>query len=288
MERHNIAFLGTGLMGRPMAHRLLQSGFSVWVYNRMPEKAQWLAEKGAVVCRTPADAVKEAPVVLTMLSDAEAIRSVLAQIPGEIMKGRTLVQMSTILPQESIEFSKKMHTLGANYVEAPVLGSIPEAQAGNLFVFVSGDVEHYRRLLSIFESFAKQVLYVGEMGKAATLKLAFNQLIASHMVAFSVSFGMLRRAGVDTDLFMRILRESALYAPTFDKKLPRVLERNFGNPNFPVRLMLKDVRLILKEVKARGMASASVEALEKLFADAASRSYADGDYSAVYQTIDPE
>ncbi|HHM23596.1 MAG TPA: NAD(P)-dependent oxidoreductase [Bacteroidetes bacterium] len=281
-----IGFIGIGLMGRPMAHRLLQAKHEVYAYNRTRSKAEWLADKGAKVCDTPADAVQPAEVVILMLADAAAIRDVLQQIPAELRKDRIFVQMGTISPQESREFQAEIEANGGHYLEAPVLGSIPEAQAGKLFIFAAGDLDQYHKVLDVLQEMGEQVHYLGEVGKAAALKLALNQLIASHITAFSLSLGMVRRAGVDVDLFMNILRGSALYAPTFDKKLPRLLERNYANPTFPARLMLKDVRLVLRQTESTGLRPDHVRGIEELLRRAIELGHGDEDYSSVYDAVD--
>ena len=283
-----VAFWGTGLMGRPMAHRLLQKKHEVFVYNRTRSKAEWLADKGAKIADKPGETLEGAEAVVMMLADAAAIRAVLAQVPRERIAGRTFVQMGTILPEESKEFQKEIEACGGQYLEAPVLGSVPEAQAGRLFVFVSGELERFHALRSLLEAFGEQIYYLGPVGKASTLKLALNQLIASHMIGFSLSLGLLERAEVDVDLFLNVLRQSALYAPMFEKKLPRLRDRNWANPNFPTKWMLKDVRLVLREAERRGLQAEHLEAFARLFERALELGHGNHDYSSVYEAISGE
>ena len=125
------------------------------------------------------------------------------------------------------------------------------------------------------------------VGQAAALKLALNQLIASLTASFSLSLGFVRRAGIDVDLFMETLRKSALYAPTFDKKLSKMRTRDYGEANFPTRHLLKDVLLLKEEASSLGLETASVEAAENIVRRAVELGYASGDYSALHEAVDP-
>src|SRR5574341_1065575 len=127
----NVALLGTGLMGKPMAERLRAAGHGVTVYNRTKEKAAGLGAAGISIAERPAEAVRAASCVILMLADAKAIRAVLlARRTRKDLAGRTVIQMGTIGPQESQAINKEVLAAGGDYLEAPVLGSIAEAQAG--------------------------------------------------------------------------------------------------------------------------------------------------------------
>ena len=125
------------------------------------------------------------------------------------------------------------------------------------------------------------------VGAAAALKLALNQLIGSLTAAFSFSLATVLRRGIDVETFMGILRESALYAPTFDKKLPRMLERDFARPNFPARHLRKDLALAVEQGRELGLETAAVEAVQRIVERAMERGFADEDYSALYNAVNP-
>ena len=283
-----IAFLGTGLLGAPMAARLHDAGVRVRAWNRTAARAAPLRETGVNVVDDVREAVSGAEATLLMLADAPAINTVLAtQGVAQALRGQTLVQMGTIAPGESRDLANRCTSWGASYLEAPVLGSIPQAQAGTLQVMVGGDEALLARWSSLLAHFGP-VRRVGAVGEAATLKLALNQLIASLTAAFSASLGLVRREGVDVDLFLDILRKSALYAPTFDKKLGRMMERDFGNPNFPTRHMLKDVNLFLDAANGVGLGTEGVAGVARVIEAALKRGVGDLDYSALYVGVDPD
>lgn len=284
-----VALLGTGLLGSAMARQLIRSEYDVTVYNRTIEKTEPLRQLGAKVAQTPKEAVYSAECSILMLNDAGAINQTLFPSDRPIdFENKTIIQMGTILPNESLRFKEQITAVGGDYLEAPVLGSIPQAQERKLIVMVGGSASQFEKWKGLFKSFGEEIHYVGEVGKAAALKLALNQLIASLTAAFSLSLGIVRRRGIDVEVFMNILRNSALYAPTFDKKLPRMLERDFSDPNFPTKNLLKDVTLIYREAEMLGLAPDLVEAVIDVIKIALQKGLEDMDYSSIYNAIDPQ
>ncbi|KAF3885711.1 MULTISPECIES: NAD(P)-dependent oxidoreductase [Nostocales] len=284
-----VAFLGTGLMGLPMAQKLLERGIQVIAYNRTPEKLEPLQTAGAQVVTHSYQAINSADSIILMLSNAAAIYSVLlSDRSWRTVAGRSVIQMGTITPAESREIRDAVVAAGGEYIEAPVLGSIPEAKAGKLIVMVGALQEQYNRHLDLLKSFGPEPVLVGSVGSAAALKLALNQLIASLTTAFALSLGFVQRQGVNVDLFMEIVRESALYAPTFDKKLQRMLEGNYDNPNFPTKHLMKDTELFISEAKSVGLNVASLEGVREIIERAMKMSFSHADYSSLFSAINSE
>jgi 3-hydroxyisobutyrate dehydrogenase-like beta-hydroxyacid dehydrogenase len=283
-----IAFLGIGLMGRPMAERLIDAGYRLFLFNRTRSKILDLEGRGAVIADSPGDAIRQAQVVILMLSDYQAVQNTLMQ-GGELScADRTFIQMGTILPRESHDLKVFIERQGGSYMECPVLGSRDKARTGELILMVGSTKEQFERVSPLLGVLGLSLRHVGEVGQAAALKLALNQLIITLAASFSLSLGMVLREGVCVEDFMAILKESALYAPTFDKKLPRLLSRDFSDPNFPVRHMLKDVRLILQQAKHSGLDASLLIMLENLLTRAVDQGLADQDYSAVYRVLNPQ
>ncbi|MHB8797691.1 MAG: NAD(P)-dependent oxidoreductase [Thermoanaerobaculia bacterium] len=282
----DVSLLGTGLLGAPIARRLAATGLAVTVWNRTTARAEVLREAGIAVAPTAAAAFAASPVSILMLADAPAIRAVLAT-PGvrEALVGKVVVQMGTIGPDESRAFLAEVAGVGGEWVEAPVLGSIPQADAGTFQVMVGGTAAQLARLEPLLSRLGRDVRLVGEVGRAAALKLALNQLIGSLTTAFATSLAFVRAAGVPTDLFMEVLRPSALYAPTFDKKLGRMLEAEYANPTFPLRLLGKDLRLFEEAARRAGLAPAVVEAVLRTVEAAEARGHGEDDYSALAEGI---
>lgn len=274
-----------------MALRLLSSGHQVWLYNRTASKLKPLELMGAIPCQSPLELAQSAEGIVLMLTDIGAIRELLlstaiASDPSP-WAGRTVIQMGTIAPEDSQQLQQEFGQRGTHYIEAPVLGSIPEAKAGKLIVMVGAEPDQYRQWEPLLTCFGSTLHHVGPVGTAAALKLAMNQLIGALTTAFAESLGMVQRAGIDPDLFMDVLRRSALYAPTFDKKLRRMQTRNFADPNFPIKHLLKDLRLFVRTAEQLGLATAPVVSMEALLEQAVRDGMADDDYSALFNLVNP-
>jgi len=278
-----LAIIGTGLMGVPIATRLTERGFEVTAWNRS-KSAKSKLDDNISFSGDLMKTVKEADVLLLLLSDAKAISEVVFTLPKDLLIGKTIVQMGTIAPHESRGFLAQAGDLDMEYLEAPVLGSIPEARAGSLLLMVGATDEQFERLGALFSALGENPLHVGIVGRAAALKLAMNQLIAGLTSSFALSLGFIQREGVEVDQFMQVLRNSALYAPTFDKKLNKMLDGDFANPNFPLKHLAKDVDLFLDA--AGGMQTSMLKGIASLLLEGIERGYQDKDYSALYEVVD--
>lgn len=285
-----IGLIGTGLMGTPIAERLLEHldpSDSLTVYNRTPEKLSALQQQGAAVA-TSVPELLACEAVILMLSDAAAIRAVLfSDAAKPYLSKRTVIQMGTIAPSESRQLCREIQALGGDYLEAPVLGSIPEARAGKLLVMVGAQPAQFETWLPLLQCLGASPVLIGEVGTAAALKLSLNQLIGSLTTAFALSLGFVQQQGVPVEAFMQILRQSALYAPTFDKKLARMLDQNYANPNFPTKHLLKDTKLFLDEATAARLQVDSLAGVRQILEMACSLGLAEADYSALFAAIQP-
>lgn len=283
-----VAVLGIGLMGRPIAERLRIFGHEVVAYNRTATQCEPLSSQGVTVVSTPAAALAGTGCAILMLSDARAIRSVLFSAPaGPDLRGRTILQMSTISPEESRALDTEVRLRGGAYLEAPVLGSITEVRNGSLLVMVGGTEESFTQWRPLLRCLSENPRLVGPVGQAAALKLALNQLIAAHIASFSISLGYLQRMGVPIDTFRTVLDESALSAPMFEKKLSRLEHRQYDNPNFPVKHLLKDLRLFSSEATRAGLDTSGLSGVHRLLEKALALQLGEKDYAAIYEAICP-
>jgi 3-hydroxyisobutyrate dehydrogenase len=283
-----VALLGTGLLGRAIAERLRATHHPVIAYNRTAARALPLQACGVTVVTHPDQAIVQADAALLVLADAAAIRAVLLEpAVAKFLRGKTIIQMGTIAPDESAAIQIEVDRLGGTYCEAPVLGSIAEAKAGTLQIMVGGTEEQFARWSPLFCSLSREPRLIGPVGAAAALKLALNHLIAAEISAFALSLGLVQRAGAPVDTFMTILRESALFAPTFEKKLPRLLKRDYRNPNFSTRHLLKDVELFLAEATKQQLAVSSLEGIAPILRKTIEHGLGEVDYSALYDIVNP-
>lgn len=284
------AVLGLGLMGAEIALRLKRQGVELACWNRGAGRAQAARERGLPLMETAAEAIAAAELVILVLSDARAIQESLLDEPDAagVLGGRILIQMGTIGPDESRALAARVESLDARYLEAPVLGSLPEAREGRLIVMAGGDRDLFERCLPILKALSPDPRLIGGVGAGAALKLAMNQLIAGLTATFALSLGLVRSEGIDVEQFMTLLRGSALHARTFDKKLDKYLSHDYGAANFPLKHLLKDVRLFHQVAEQRGLDLGLLAALEAACERAEAQGFGDQDYSALYEAISPQ
>jgi 3-hydroxyisobutyrate dehydrogenase len=153
---------------------------------------------------------------------------------------------------------------------------------------VGATEKQFHQWSNLLAHFGQEPMLIGEVGTAAALKLALNQLIAALTSAFALSLAFLSQQGVELEKFMTILRQSALYAPTFDKKLTRMLEKNYANPNFPTKHLLKDVNLFLEESERLDLTTFPLTGVQRLLEKALEMGFAEQDYSALYGALKKE
>jgi len=279
-----VAVLGMGLMGKPMVMRLAQAKIPVMGYNRTSTKLDSLKTENIPVTTNIHEAIAFGDVIILMLSDIAAIQEVIFD-SGVDLEGKTLIQMGTIAPGESKGLYVTVNEKGGEYLEAPVLGSIPEVKTGKLLLMVGGEKSLFRRHEELLTHFSPKPLFIGNVGTASAMKLALNQMIAGLTITFALSLSYIQQQGVEVDTFMEILRNSALYAPTFDKKLQRMCHRNFDNPNFPTKHLLKDIGLFLASAQTIGLNTKALEGIEEITTQAVENGEADSDYSAIIKAI---
>ena len=284
----DIGIIGIGVMGHAFVERFLSQGFTVRVFNRSQNNIKDLAENGITVCATADELMRLSSTIILMLSDADAINNLLQLNKQDDLQGKTILQMATISPTQSKDIGEVISSCGGHYLEAPVLGSIPEAKTGTLIIMAGGSKTVFEDVLPTLQVLGTMPRYIGETGSAAALKLSMNQLIAALTAGFSLSLGYAIKNGVDTDVFMDTVRESALYAKTYDKKLQKYLDRDFGTANFSTRHLLKDIRLFIDDAKAAGLNTDALEGIERITNLTVENGMDLMDYSSIYQQICPD
>jgi 3-hydroxyisobutyrate dehydrogenase len=277
-----LGFIGTGLMGNPMAEKLIDAGHYVTVYNRTIDKTANLEQKGAKVKITPAEVIAETDIIFLMLSNGTVVSEILTS--AKKYSGKLIIQMSTISPDENKKLLARIKKAGGEYIESPVLGSIKQVIEGKLFVMVGGDRQLFESNLNLLTIFGEP-FYIGEVGKASALKLAFNQLIASLMTAFAFSLGIVIKENIPVELFMNILRQSNLFAPTFDMKLNNMLSKNFDTTNFPTKHLLKDINYTIKEAQKLELNISALNGVRKILNSAVEMGLSEKDYSSLFNSV---
>ena len=277
----SVAVLGTGLLGTAIATRLLEQGLKVHVWNRDPSRIVSLVEKGATAIDDLGQAANNNRVLITVLRDGAATASVIGTVGA--LSGSTVVPMGTMGVEESRKLATQVANQGGLYLEAPVLGSKPQALNGSLLVMAGGEEQVFEEQRPLLSHLCQEPQLVGPVGSGAATKLALNQLIASLTHSFSLSLQLIQRAGVPVETFMAILRPSALYAPTFDKKLQRMLDHSYADPNFSTALLRKDLRLFLEEATTAGLQDQGLSGLLSVLEQAKGTELDEQDYCALHE-----
>jgi 3-hydroxyisobutyrate dehydrogenase len=275
-------------MGAPMVLTLQRCGHAVMAYNRSEAKLQPLAEQNIQTTTVAAGVLQACDCTILMLADAAAIADTLFTPETQAaLAEHTVIQMGTIAPDQSRNLQARVESAQGSYSEAPVLGSIPQVKDGSLIVMVGSTPEQFHQWQPLLTGLGEQVWHLGPVGSGAAVKLAMNQLIGSLTTAFALSLALVQRENIDIDRFMDIVRNSALYAPTFDKKLSRMCDRNFAHPNFPTKHLLKDMQLFAQAAHAADLDPALADTVADVVQHAIAQGLADQDYSALYAAINP-
>ena len=246
-----IAMVGTGTMGHGMATNVLRAGLPTIVWNREPEATRDLAELGAEVAETAADAARRAGIVVTMVTDADAVISIARDqgMLAALAPGAVWVQMSTIgvAGTERVAALVEQERPDITLLDAPVSGSKEPAEHGELTIFASGPEAARARVAPLFDAIGQRTIWVGPVGNGTRLKLVNNTWLAFSAEAVDASIALAHQLGLVTATVVDALSGGPLVSPWQSAKLQRILEGDFS-PQFPLSLALKDVHLALEAV----------------------------------------
>ena len=279
-----VAFLGLGIMGRPMASNLAKAGHEVTVWNRTPGKVV----DGARSADSPTEAARGAEVVWLSLSDTKAVDSVLFGPQGaheSLAEGMIIVDSSTISPAATRQFAERVRAKGVQYVDAPVTGSKAGAEAGTLIFIVGGDESAIERLKPLFAAMGKKIFRMGDTGKGQAAKLVMNLQIALIYEGFAEALTLATKLGVDAETLIPLIEASMVRSGVVDYKAPFVLKRDFS-PNFPLRLMRKDILLALEAAKEVRVKLPGLETVEEIYDMATEDGHEDLDYAATLTLLE--
>ena len=282
-----VGFVGLGAMGGPIAGRLLAAGHELHGTNRTPSKAQPLIERGLTWHATPREAAAAADVVFSMVSDDAALAAI-ATGPDGILAGlgpgKVYVDMSTVSPTASVELAARVRALGARMLDAPVSGSVPQAEAGTLTIMVGGDESALRRVEPLLDELGQSVTRIGDNGQGLLLKLAINISIAAQTLAFSEGLLLAERGGIDPQLAARVMSDSAIGSPMVKARVPLLLDLP-EHAWFDVRLMRKDIRLALDAGHDEQVPLPSASAADDILAKASELGYDGRDIAALHEVL---
>jgi 3-hydroxyisobutyrate dehydrogenase-like beta-hydroxyacid dehydrogenase len=278
-----VAFLGLGIMGSPMAANLARAGHEVTVWNRTPRDVE-----GARTASTPAEAASGAEVVWMCVSDTNAVEQVLfgpQGVDNSLSEGMVIVDSSTISPSATRRFAERVNARGAQYVDAPMTGSKIGAANATLIFIVGGEDAVIERIQPLFQAMGKQVFHMGETGKGQAAKLVMNLQIALIYEGFAEALTLATKLGVNTEALIPLVQASMVRSGVVDYKAPFIMKRDFS-PNFPLRLMHKDIRLTLEAAKEARVKLPALETVEEIYDLATEEGQQDLDYAATLTLLE--
>ena len=282
-----LGFIGLGNMGSRIAKRLLDHGYHLAVFDMDRTKAQDLAAQGAVVGNNIFELAHDADVLLSCLTNDEAVRSVYTG-PGGVLAGAqpgtSVLEMSTISPETSREVNRLAAAGGIDVLDVAISGSTPAAEEGILTLLVGGDQKLFLAAEPIFQAVAKRYFLLGGSGAGTAMKLVVNTLLGVGMQAIAEAVVLGERTGLDRERLLEVLSQTALIAPAHLGKLARVAANDY-TPQFPLRLMNKDFQLILKAAADGHISMPVTEAAFRINADELSHANEE-DFSAVLRRME--
>jgi 3-hydroxyisobutyrate dehydrogenase len=286
MTDKTVAVLGAGsTMGFAMSRNLLRAGFEVRAWNRSREKAEPLAEDGATVVSTPAEAAQGARVLLTMLSDGDAVLATIEQALPGAERGAVWLQMSTIGIDATEQCIEVADEAGLVFVDAPVLGTKQPAEEGKLVVLASGPDEAADVVQPIFDAVGQRTLWLGPAGNGSRLKVCVNTWLLAVVEGAAETFALAEGLGLDPQLVLEAVKDGPLDMPYLRLKGRMMIERNF-EPSFRLALAAKDARLAADAAKRAGLDLKLVEVVAARFTEAAEE-HGDEDLAAAYLAVAP-
>jgi 3-hydroxyisobutyrate dehydrogenase-like beta-hydroxyacid dehydrogenase len=285
MIMKRIGFIGLGTMGKPMAANLIQKGFIVTVYNRTAEKADELAHLGAEVSLTPAEVARNSDVLITMLSnDAVLLETFYSEqgILSGIHPALTVIDSSTVSPQTSQKLAEELAAHFVDFLDAPVTGSKPAAEAGTLTFMVGGSQEVFDEHYDLFLALGSKALYLGPSGSGSYAKLAHNTMVGINLAGLAEGLSIATKAGVNPAQFLEIVRSGGANSKQVELKGDKIIDRDFSS-QFSLKLMLKDLLLAQELTSGFQLPTPLLHTATSLFQMGLSKGLGEEDLSSVIQ-----
>src|SRR3977135_1192727 len=285
-----ISYLGLGTMGGGMASNLLKAGYELTVWNRSVEKCEPFARKGARVAENPADAIRDAELVMYSLSNDQAVEEVVFGTNGilsGINEGQIAIDMSTVLPATSLREQEAYAKHGVDFLDAPVFGSKQESADAKLWIMAAGNKAIFENVKPVLEHLGQTVHYVGKNGNGAAMKLVGNLIVALEMEALAEGLVLAQKAGLDLNTVMEVVKVADFRSPLLVSNGQNILKRDFST-SFALKLMLKDADLIEKFGESLKSPIPALRVVKKNLASAVALGFGKENASAVIKALEKE
>jgi len=285
-----ISYLGLGTMGVGMASNLVKAGYKLTVWNRRAEKCEPFARKAARVGDTPADAVRNAELVMYSLSNDEAVQDVVFGTKGilsGIKEGQIAIDMSTVLPATSLQEQEAYAKRGVDFLDAPVFGSKNESADAKLWILAAGKKAVFEKVKPVLEHLGQTIHYFGKNGKATAMKLVGNLIVALELEALAEGLVLAQKAGLDLSTVMEVVKVADFRSPLLVSNGQNILKRNFS-PSFALKLMLKDADLIAKFSQGLESPTPALPVVQKNLEAAVALGFGEENASSIIRALEKE
>lgn len=291
-EKNKIGFIGTGMMGLPMARNLIKAGYHLSIYNRSPEKASSLIDLGVKVKKKSLDVAEPGGIVMSCVSEDRALTAVVGE-NGELAErlGRDgiHISMSTILPKTAARLAFQQSGFGGYYVSAPVMGRPDSVLAKKQLYFIAGDEKAKKRAIPLLEAIGMKIFdFGGTPENANVAKLAANFLIASAIEAMAEAFTFVSKNHGDADKLLEAVGETLFACPIYQNYGRQILDKNYTEPLFKLQLGLKDIRLIAETATESNTPMRFVRVLQDRFSAAVAHGLSSYDWTGIASEVESE
>jgi len=282
-----IGLVGTGMLGEAVGLHLLESGHSLTAYNRTKSKTASLEKNGATIADTPKNVAESSELVITCVKDADAVGQILFGQNGIVAgkhEGLTVVEMSTINPNDAIQNSKRLGEEGINSLEIPVMGGPNVAIDGKLVLMASGDRDVFEANKEVFDVIANKTFFLGKSGSAHSIKIAMNLQISLLALALAEGITLTKKAGFDPEKFLEVLNSTYFKTGMSENKAHKMIRDEF-EPTFTLKNLQKDLGIITEAAKDFGAVLPMAERANEIYRDAIDAGFGEIDYTGILAYI---
>jgi 3-hydroxyisobutyrate dehydrogenase-like beta-hydroxyacid dehydrogenase len=286
--KEKIGFIGLGLMGSAMATKLLSNGYQLFVFNRTKEKAAILIDKGAQLCASPAEVASQTGIIFSMISTPKVLEEISlgsSSILSTLQKGAIHIDCSTVSPVLTKNLERNYREKNCYFIHSPVLGGVAQINTGSLLLFIGGNLDAIKSVISILNIFSSKYWLFEDIEQATTTKLICNSMLAGMSTLLAQSFVLAEKTGIPSQTLLEIIEQSQLAAPMYKTKGTAMIERNFS-PKFYVEHILKDLNLVLDVAKSQNAHFPIGLVAQDLYLKAIEYGFAKEDYSSVLKVFE--
>ncbi|RDW20636.1 2-hydroxy-3-oxopropionate reductase [Oceanobacillus chungangensis] len=278
-----VGFIGLGIMGKPMARHIIHAGYETYLLDLNKEAVRELTALGGHACDSNVEVAEKCDVIFTMLPAAKHVEQVLFNDDGLAKNGKpgtVIIDMSSVSPEDSKFFAKRLQEYGMHCIDAPVSGGEPMAVEGKLSIMAGGDEEQFNRVLPLFEAMGENIVHVGTNGAGSTTKLANQIIVSIHLAALSEASVFASKSGIDLNKMYEAIHGGLAGSAVMEAKMPLIIDRNF-DPGGRMEINFKDLNNIQSSANAIGMPLPITSMVKEIFSSEIANGNAKKDHSFI-------